>query len=74
MTKFKKYLSLRLDGVSIDRVFLKYKNGRCINTIGRCHALIAGYLKLPHADKYTGHAFRRTCATIMANEERLSMK
>lgn len=37
--------------------------------MGRCPALIACYLKLPDADKYTGHAFRRTSATVMANDK-----
>ncbi|XP_044261817.1 uncharacterized protein LOC123009505 [Tribolium madens] len=69
----KKYLSLRPDQVSTDRMFLKYSKGKCIrlvvgmNTFGQCPSLVATYLKLPDAKKYTGHAFRRTSATIMAN-------
>lgn len=68
---FNKYLSLRLKNVNTDRGFLKYTNGKClkqvvgINTFGRSPSLIARFLDLPDADKYTGHAFRRTSATFM---------
>lgn len=70
---FNKYLSLRPKNVSTDRVFLKYTKGKCIkqvvgiNTFGRSPSLIARFLDLPDADKYTGHAFRRTSATFMVN-------
>lgn len=70
---FKKYLSLRPDQMPTDRVFLKYSKGKCIkqvvgvNTFGKCPFLVAKYLNLPDAEKFTGHAFRRTSATIMAN-------
>lgn len=70
---FEKYLALRPRDISTERVFLKYGNGKCcrqvvgINTFGKCPSLIAKYLNLPDFSKYTGHAFRRTSATIMAN-------
>lgn len=70
---FNKYLSLRPENISTDRVFLKYANGKCIkqvvgiNTFGKCPSLLARFLNLPDATKYTGHAFRRSSATIMAN-------
>ncbi|KAK9730336.1 Phage integrase family [Popillia japonica] len=60
--------------MSTDRVFLKYSQGLCIkqvvgnNTFRKCPSTIARYLNLIDAHKYTGHAFRRTSATIMANE------
>jgi integrase len=38
-----------------------------INTFGSCPLQIARYLELDDPEKYTGHAFRRTSATIMAN-------
>lgn len=69
----KQYLSLRPQNVSTDRVFLRYDKGKCtnqvvgINTFGACPMQIARYLKLDDCEKYTGHAFRRTSATIMAN-------
>lgn len=70
---FNKYLSLRPENVATDRVFLKYADGKCfrqvvgINTFGACPSRIARYLNLSEPEKYTGHAFRRTSATIMAN-------
>jgi len=69
----KQYLLLRPKNVSTDRVFLRYDKGKCtnqvvgINTFGSCPLQIARYLKLDDPEKYTGHAFRRTSATIMAN-------
>jgi hypothetical protein len=38
-----------------------------VNTFGKCPFLVAKYLNLPDAKKFTGHAFRRSSATIMAN-------
>jgi hypothetical protein len=38
-----------------------------VNTFGKCPFLVAKYLNLPEAKKFTGHAFRRSSATIMAN-------
>ncbi|KAI4466034.1 phage integrase-related [Holotrichia oblita] len=70
---FDQYISLRPDNISTGRVFLKYNNGKCIkqavgiNTFGKCPAIVARFLDLPDAVKYTGHAFRRSSATIMAN-------
>lgn len=70
---FNKYLALRPKHISTDRVFLKYSQGLCIkqvvgiNTFGKCPSIIARYLNFINAHKYTGHAFRRTSATIMAN-------
>ncbi|HYT46389.1 MAG TPA: site-specific integrase [Methylomirabilota bacterium] len=70
---FNKYLSLRPENVDTDRVFLRYANGKCtkqvvgINNFGACPSRVARFLNLPEAEKYTGHAFRRTSATIMAN-------
>lgn len=70
---FNKYLSLRPENVETDRVFLKYCNGRCfrqvvgINTFGKCPYQVAHFLNLENAARYTGHSFRRTSATIMAN-------
>lgn len=37
------------------------------NTIGQYPRKIADYLKLSNAEEYTGHAFRRTGATLLAN-------
>ena len=57
---FNKYLSLRPENLTTDRGF-------GINTFGKCPFHVARFLNLPDAKKYTGHAFRRSSATIMAN-------
>ncbi|KAJ3659280.1 hypothetical protein Zmor_010976 [Zophobas morio] len=70
---FNKYLSLRPENLTTDRVFLKYANGKCtkqivgINTFGKCPFHVAHFLNLSNAEKYTGHAFRLSLAMIMAN-------
>ena len=67
----KKYNSLRKTNDS--RFFLTYHNGNCtkspvgINTIGKIPSRIAEYLHLPHPEHFTGHCFRRSAATAMAN-------
>lgn len=68
----KKYMELRPKNCKIDRFFLNYQNGKClqqpigIHKFGSMPSLIATYLKLPDANSYTGHAFRRTSATLLA--------
>jgi integrase len=53
--------------------FLNYQNGKCykqvvgINKIGEQPKIIAQYLKLPNPELFTGHCFRRTGATILAD-------
>lgn len=37
-----------------------------VNAIAKTPKIIATFLKLPNADQYTGHCFRRTAATITA--------
>ncbi|XP_023313162.1 uncharacterized protein LOC111693184 [Anoplophora glabripennis] len=70
---YRKYVALRPSYASSRRLFLKYQNKRCINqvvginSIGGMPSLIAKYLKLPNSDAYTGHCFRRTSATLLAN-------
>ncbi|KAJ3622124.1 hypothetical protein MTP99_002650 [Tenebrio molitor] len=59
---FKKYLSLRPSNVNTDRELILSEN-----VPPPLPSLVARFLKLPDPDKYTGHAFRRTSATIMAN-------
>lgn len=38
------------------------------HTIGEFPRKIADFLKLPNSNEFTGHAFRRTAATILANQ------
>lgn len=71
--RYKKYACLRPTNFLDRRFFLKYQDGRChrqavgINSFGRMPKIVASYLKLPYADLYTGHSFRRSSATILAN-------
>lgn len=71
--KYKKYISLRPTGLKDDRLFFKYCNGRSyrmvmgIHKIGSAAKEAAAYLKLPDSNKYTGHSFRKTSATLLVN-------
>jgi hypothetical protein len=57
----------------IEQFFLNYQNGKSykqvvgINKIGEQPKIIAQYLKLPNPELFTGHCFRRTGATILAD-------
>jgi integrase len=68
------YLQIRLKITKIaDRLFLKYEKGKCcavpvgINNIGSIPSKIATFLNLPNPSQYTGHCFRRSSATLLAN-------
>jgi hypothetical protein len=53
--------------------FLSYRNKKCIvqpvgiKTIGKFPSIIGKYLGLEDAASYTGHCYRRTSATFLAN-------
>lgn len=71
---FKKYITLRPRTVSSNsNLFLNYQKGKCtkqvigINKIGGTPKEIATFLKLENPEKYTGHSFRRTSATVLSN-------
>lgn len=65
----RQYISLRKPH---NRFFLGYRNGQCftqpvgINTIGSIPKKIAIFLSLPIPESYTGHCFRRSSATLLA--------
>lgn len=69
----RKYRELRPSNFGSSNFFIKYLAGKCmkqnvgINTIGKIPKLIAEYLKLPQPEEFTGHCFRRTSATLLAN-------
>lgn len=69
----KKYFSLRPCNMNSRRLFVRYHAGKCAaqnvghHTIGAIPSKIAAYLNLPNSKEYTGHAFRRTSATLLAN-------
>lgn len=68
----RQYANLRPDNQQ--RFFLTYRNGKCVcspvglNTIGKIPMRIAEYLQLDSATNYTGHCFRRSSATLLANQ------
>ncbi|KAJ3621683.1 hypothetical protein MTP99_003791 [Tenebrio molitor] len=69
----KSYAALRPKNTTNKRFFLTYRNGRCvnnsigINTMGKVSKEIATFLRLPQPELYTGHCFRRSSATQLAN-------
>lgn len=68
----RKYIRLR-PPTQHSRFFVSYKNGKCMNqpigknTFGQLPSRIAGYLRLPDAKQYTGHCFRRSSASLLAD-------
>ncbi|KAB0794072.1 hypothetical protein PPYR_13692 [Photinus pyralis] len=72
---FKKYADLRPDNITDSSFFLNYRNGRCgtmrvgINKFGAMGKVIAKYLKLPNPELYTGHNFRKSCATVLVDSD-----
>lgn len=69
----RKYEALRPVNTKTDRFFLNYKNGKCTrqpigrHTIALMPKQIALFLQLPEAELYTGHCFRRSSATLLAD-------
>lgn len=69
----KKYMNLRPKNVTTKKFFINYQHGKCtnqiigINKLGAMPKMIANYLNLPDAESYTGHCFRRTSATVLAD-------
>lgn len=70
---YKKYAILRPKLVSTNRFFINYRNGRCskqvigINSFGSMPKSVAIFLKLEEPESYTGHTFRRSSATLLAD-------
>lgn len=69
----RKYQNLRPKMTILRRFFLRYQNGKCIsqpvgrNSFAKIPCEIAKYLNLNNPENYTGHSFRRTSATLLAN-------
>ncbi|KAI4467043.1 integrase-like catalytic domain superfamily [Holotrichia oblita] len=67
-----RYLLIR-PSPDIPRLFIGFRSGKPTrqnmghNTISTSAIKIATYLKLPDANNYTGHSFKRTSATILAD-------
>lgn len=70
---YRKYANLRPPTTTHRRFFINYKTGKCsvqcvgVNTFGKMPAEIATYLRLPNPECYTGHSFRRSSATFLAD-------
>lgn len=70
---YRKYAALRPSALGEGRFFLCYRLGKCtvqpvgINTLSKIPRLVANYLNLKDPQLYTGHCFRRTSATFLAN-------
>ena len=51
---------------------MQYHQGKCTrqpigrHNVGETPQIIASYLGLPNANRYTGHCFRRTAATLLS--------
>lgn len=70
---FRKYKDLRPSHTKHDRFFLTYRGGKCtqqpvgVNTIGGIPKKIATALGLSESVNYTGHCFRRSSASLLAD-------
>jgi integrase len=68
-----KYQALRPDNLQTNRFFINYQRGRCLrqnigrNKISNMPNKIAEFLNLPNPELYSGHCFRRTSATLLAD-------
>lgn len=73
LEKMRKYLDIRPANVPSGRFFLRYTNGKCIrqpigiHTMGDYPRKIASFLNLPNATLYTGHCFRRSSISMLAD-------
>lgn len=69
----KKYMNLRPQKIDHNRFFINFQKGKCtVQPVGRNKFLntpkqIAIFLNLDNPENYTGHSFRRTSATLLAN-------
>lgn len=69
----RKYRNLRPKNIKHNRFFVRYRNGKCgvqpvgINTIGQLPKMIAQMIGLPNCALFTGHCFRRSSATLLAD-------
>lgn len=73
MEIIRKYVRLRPLQTDHRRFFLAYRKGQCIkqpvgiNTFGAIPKNIALFLGLPDSSGYTGHCFRRSSASLLAD-------
>ena len=66
----REYMKLRPSNAKTDRLFLQWRNGKCVNqvmgknSIAKIPKEMAKYLNLPDPSSYTGHSYRRTSTTV----------
>lgn len=69
----RRYIAMRPSNTVHSRFFVGYRNGRCIkqavgiNTFGKMPSSIASYLGHSNPQQYTGHCFRRSSASLLAD-------
>lgn len=69
----RKYINLRPKIIVHSRFFVNYVKEKCtvqpvgIHKIGSVPSIVAKFLNLPNSSSYTGHCFRRTSASLLAN-------
>ncbi|XP_031350101.1 uncharacterized protein LOC116175885 [Photinus pyralis] len=69
----RKYIAIRPKVTSHNRFFINYQNGKCtvqpvgVHKVGGVPSVVAKFLNLTNASSYTGHSFRRTSASLLAN-------
>lgn len=72
MDLIKKYCQIRPTDSRTDRFFLHIQDGKLTNkpigknTIGKMPKIVAEFLQLPNPASYTGHTFKRTSVTLLA--------
>lgn len=70
----RRYIALRPPNAPHHRFFSGYRNGKCIiqpvgiNTFASMPRKIAEFLGLEHPERFTGHCFRRSAATILGEK------
>jgi|SRR5699024_382777 len=70
---YRSYIALRPKHVNIEKLFIFYQSGKCraqpvgLNSFSKMPMKIAEYLGLENPHLYTGHCFRRSSATSLAN-------
>ena len=71
----KKYINLRPQNTpSKCRFFIRYEKNTCVKVsmgkskISAVPKEVASWLSLPNPERFTGHALRRTSATLLSNE------
>jgi integrase len=70
---FRKYKMLRPENISHKRLFINYRNKKCtvqpvgLNTLPKFPQKIVQFIGVQNPEEYTGHSFRRSSATLLAD-------